>query len=84
MNESQRCQIRRTTVDAYILYCLMDGEIHKRKELADRADISMRSVQRSIERLGVFFIIHTFRGGATKGGIYLDDRHIYYGLTKEK
>ena len=84
MNENQRYQIRRTTVDAYILYCLMDGKIHKREELASRADISTRSVQRSTERLGVYFIIHTFRGGETKGGIYLDERFIYYNITKEK
>ena len=84
MNENQRYQIRRTTVDAYILYCLMDGKIHKREELASRADISTRSVQRSIERLGVYFIIHTFRCGETKGGIYLDERFIYYNITKEK
>lgn len=84
MNENQRYQIKRTTVDAYILYCLMDGKIHKREELASKADISTRSVQRSIERLGVYFTIHTFRGGERKGGIFLDPRHLYYNITKER
>ena len=30
----------------------------------------------------MIFVIHTFRGGRGGGGVYIDEQHIYYGLTR--
>lgn len=83
MNEIKKYLKKSNTIDAVILHKLMDGKIHTRKELSEKTEVSCSTIQRSIERLGFYFIIHTFRGGILKGGIYLDKCHIYYGLTKD-
>lgn len=83
MNENQKYLKKQTTIDARLLHKLMDGEIHTRQELANKFEVSTKTIQRSIERLNMFFIIHTFRGGIKKGGIYLDEIHIYYELKKK-
>jgi len=75
---------RRSDADPVILHALMDGEVHTLGSLASRAEVSSKTVSRAIERLGVKFIIHTFRGGADKGGVYLDTQHIYYGLKRKQ
>lgn len=76
-----------STLDAHILHALMDGENHTHQELADKFEVSKTTVRRSIERLRMRYNIHSFSGGAEGsrggGGIYLDEQHLYFGLTRE-
>jgi DNA-binding Lrp family transcriptional regulator len=70
-------------VDAQILHLLMDGETHTQTAIAIKIEVDRKTVFNGIERLRVVFIIHTFKGGRTGGGVYLDPRHVYYGLKKK-
>ena len=72
-----------STLDAQILHVLMDGEIHKQGELAGRFEVHRTTIFNAVERLRIVFIIHSFKGGSTFGGIYLDEQHIYFGLQRK-
>ena len=76
------CKRKTSLNDALILHMLMDGKIHTQKEIASKIEVNRKTIYRGIERLRMIFIIHTFRGGSTGGGIYLDSQHIYYGLKR--
>jgi len=67
---------RKTSLnDALILHMLMNGRPCKMQIIAERLEISYRTVARSIERLRDEFVIH-----ASNNGVRLDGRHLYYGL----
>ena len=68
-----------STVDAQILHVLMNGEMHTRKAIAARIEVSIRTVSRGVERLRIVFIIH-----ADHRGIYLDPQHVYYELKRKR
>ena len=75
---------RGNTFDARVLHVLMDGRVHTQSEIADMFDISAKTVWRAIRNLRQDFTIHTFAGGKTPGGTYLDPEHVYYGLVREE
>jgi len=76
-----------SSIDADVLFHLMDGNIHTLQELANKVETSQMTIRRSIERLGISFIIHTFTSGISGkrggGGVYLDEQHLYFGLTRD-
>jgi len=77
---------RGSTIDALVLYFLMGGQVRTLQEIADKIETSKRTAQRSLDRLTCLgFIIHSLPGGGgyLKGGVYLDEQHLYFGLTKE-
>lgn len=84
--EKQEMYIGRLSPDARVLYLLMNGSVYTYQEIADKLEYSKMTIRRSINRLGLYYDIHTLKGGSgeLKGGIYLDEKHLYFGLTKEK
>lgn len=75
---------KRNTYDARVLHVLMDGQKHTQVEIADMFDVTPKTIFRAVTNLKVNFKIHTFRGGKLGGGIRLDAKHIYFGLTQEQ
>jgi len=72
-----------STLDAEVLYLLLNGEVHTQKDIATKLDVDRKSVYNAIERLRYKFIIHTFRGGRAGGGVYIDEKYLYYGLKRK-
>lgn len=85
IKENETC-LGRLSPDAQVLHMLMDGSVHTYQEIADRLEYSKMTIRRSVKRLGVYYEIHTLQGGSgeLRGGIFLDEQHLYFGLTKEK
>lgn len=81
MKNVKTCLKKQTTIDAVVLHRLMDGKLHTRQDLADRTEVTIRTIQRCLDRLSSHFIIHSILG--CRGGVYLDECYIYYGLTKD-
>jgi predicted transcriptional regulator len=76
---------RGSTIDANVLHVLMDGRVYTFQEIARLVYVSKSTVRRSIDRLGMSFIIHTLPGGGggRQGGLYIDEKHLYFNLTRE-
>jgi len=66
-----------SVVDAQIIHMLMSGKPYKRQLIAERLEISTRTVTRGIERLRFVFVIHF-----GNDGVWLDECHLYYGLKR--
>jgi len=60
-----------------VLHALMDGKIHTQRNIADRIEVSVRSVSRGLEQIRYKYIVHS-----SHLGVWLDPTHIYYGLKK--
>lgn len=89
MEEKQRTavkDIKRISADVLVLHLLMDGSVYTYQEIADKLEYSKMTIRRGVNRLGSYFDIYTLQGGSgeSKGGVYLDEQHLYLGLTKEK
>jgi len=76
---------RGSTIDAYVLHAFMDGKVHTAPEVANKLEVSAKTVRRSIERLGICYIFHSLSGGSgdMKGGFYLDEQHLFFGLSRD-
>lgn len=66
--------MRRRDIAADILYILSDGSIHNMQDIADKLNISRKTVFRHIASLSYFHPIETFHGGNefNRGGVKLD------------
>ena len=71
--------LRSKSITADILNILHDCKIHTLQEIADEVEVSKKTIQRHIQSLSYRYPIQTFRGGAEKGGVYLDKKYLYKG-----
>lgn len=78
--------LKASSITADILNVLSDGKKHTMQEIADKVEVSERTVRRHITSLSYRYPIETFCGGIERGGVYLDKNKIERGkiLTKDE
>ena len=78
--------LRCSSITADILHVLNDGKIHTCREIAEKVEVSLRTVKRHIQSLSYRYPIETFVGGDRRGGVYLDKSAIHQGkiLTRDE
>lgn len=71
--------LRYSSITADILNVLLDGKIHTSSEIAERVEVSKKTVLRHIQSLSYRYPIETFNGGDIRGGIMLNKKYINNG-----
>ena len=76
--------LRKSSITADILNILTDGKIHKIDDIANEVEVCRRTVERHIQSLSYRYPIETFKGGDSKGGVYLDKKYLHQGKIRSR
>ena len=84
MNSRHKRKSNSSLLCTDIMVALQNGAVHTQKSLADKFEVSVRSIYNAIQLLKSKHNIITYCGGVTGGGVYLDEKQLQIGLTKER
>ena len=78
--------LKKSSITADILNILSDCKIHQMQAIADKVEVSRKTIVRHIQSLSYRYPIQTFCGGINRGGVKLDGNFVYQGkvLTNDE
>lgn len=74
--------LKYASITADILNVLSDCKVHTMQEIADKVEVTERTVRSHIQSLSYRYPINTFRGGINRGGVQLDKNYLHQGKIR--
>lgn len=73
--------LKYSSITADIINILSDCKLHKMQEIADKVEVSERTVRKHIQSLSYRYPIQTFCGNKN-GGVILDENYLFQGKIR--
>lgn len=73
--------LKYSSITADIINILSDCKLHKMQEIADKVEVSERTVRKHIQSLSYRYPIQTFCGNKN-GGVKLDENYLFQGKIR--
>lgn len=73
--------LKYTSITADIINILSDCKLHKMQEIADKVEVSEKTVRSHIQSLSYRYPIQTFCG-SKNGGVKLDENYLHQGKIR--
>ena len=76
--------LKYASITGDILNVLSDCKVHTMQEIADKVEVTERTVRSHIQSLSYRYPINTFRGGINRGGVQLDEKYLHQGKIRSR